>query len=181
MNTPSDPLTQQPSRQEIMRDLVVVTGHGENWIGPSVEEVCAVMEQPGGGILCTATACGPERMRIAAEKAMNSAPLENIDLATPKDVLVLILVRKDGAKLAEAGKALCVIQAQAPRARIDFCWYNDDAPGDEARVSVWVSLARSATPDEHISVSQVQRRLGIGYNAALHLARQMRERSRSEY
>ena len=180
MNTPSEPLAQKPSRQEITRDLAVVTGHGENWIGLSVEEVRAVIEQPDGGILCTATACGPERMRIAAEKAMNSAPLENIDLATPKDVLVLILARKGSTKLTEAGKALRVIQAQVPRARIDFCWYNDDAPGNEARVSIWVSLARSATPDEHISVSHMQRRFRMGYNAALHLTRQMRERSRSE-
>ena len=85
----------------------------------------------------TATASGPDRARIAAEKAVACPLLEGIDLSGARGVLVLITAARGSLKLNESKTAMEAIRHYAsPEAQTIYGAAYDDALGDEIRVTV---------------------------------------------
>ena len=101
------------------------------------EDVRTVMGELGKAMMGTATADGPDRARIAAEKAVACPLLEGIDLSGAKGVLVLITAAKGSLKLSESRVAMTAIRKFAsPDAHVIYGTAYDDNLGDQIRVTV---------------------------------------------
>lgn len=101
------------------------------------EDVRTVMGELGKAMMGTATAEGPDRARIAAEKAVACPLLEGIDLSGAKGVLVLITAAKGSLKLSESRVAMTAIRKFAsPDAHVIYGTAYDDNLGDQIRVTV---------------------------------------------
>ncbi len=101
------------------------------------EDVRTVMGELGKAMMGTATADGPDRARIAAEKAVACPLLEGIDLSGAKGVLVLITAAKGSLKLSESRVAMTAIRKFAsPDAHVIYGTAYDDNLGEQIRVTV---------------------------------------------
>lgn len=133
---------------DVLRDAVggiaeIITGYGE--INVDFEDVRTVMSTRGRAVMGTATAAGPDRARIAAEKAISCPLLEGVDLAGAKGVLLLLSGSRDTLSVREGREASQVVRAYAHKeARIKTgIAFNDDL-GDEIRVTLLVTGLRGA-------------------------------------
>ncbi len=107
------------------------------FVNVDFEDVRTVMSEPGKAMMGTATASGPDRARIAAEKAVACPLLEGIDLSGARGVLVLITAARGSLKLNESKTAMEAIRHYAsPEAQTIYGAAYDDALGDEIRVTV---------------------------------------------
>jgi cell division protein FtsZ len=109
----------------------------EALVNVDFEDVRTVMSEQGKAMMGTASACGPDRARIAAEQAVACPLLEGIDMSGAKGVLVLITAAKGALKLSESREAMNTIRAYASNdAHVIYGTAYDDALGDEIRVTV---------------------------------------------
>jgi cell division protein FtsZ len=110
------------------------------------EDVKTVMGEHGKAMMGTATASGLDRARIAAEQAVASPLLEGVDLSGARGVLVNITASKT-LKMKETREVMNTIRAfAADDATVIFGAVNDEAMGDELRVTVVATgLGRSAS------------------------------------
>ena len=99
-------------------------------------DVKTVMSEMGMAMMGSATATGEDRARIAAEQAIRSPLLENVDLSGARGVLVNITASMDMA-LGEVHDAMAVIHSfTAKDATVIFGNVFDDNMGDELRVTI---------------------------------------------
>ena len=109
----------------------------EALVNVDFEDVRTVMSEQGKAMMGTASACGADRARIAAEQAVACPLLEGVDMSGAKGVLVLITAAKGGLKLSESREAMNTIRAYASNdAHVIYGTAYDDALGDEIRVTV---------------------------------------------
>jgi cell division protein FtsZ len=109
----------------------------EALVNVDFEDVRTVMSEQGKAMMGTASACGPDRARIAAEQAVACPLLEGVDMSGAKGVLVLITAAKGGLKLSESREAMNTIRAYASNdAHVIYGTAYDDSLGDEIRVTV---------------------------------------------
>ena len=113
----------------------IISEYGQ--VNVDFEDVRTVMSEPGKAIMGTASASGPDRARIAAEKAVACPLLEGIDLSGAKGVVVVITASRKSLKLSESRTAVETIRHYASsEAEIIYGSNYDDALGDEIRVTV---------------------------------------------
>ncbi len=101
------------------------------------EDVQTVMGESGKAMMGTATSTGPDRARIAAEKAIACKLLDSDDLAGAKAVLVLISATRQSLKLAEIRSAMDAVREytdKEPHLIFGTAW--DESLGDNIRVTV---------------------------------------------
>ncbi len=162
---------------DVLRDAVggiveIITGYGE--INVDFQDVCTVMSARGRAVMGTATASGPDRARIAAEKAIACPLLEGADLAGAKGVLLLLSGSRDTLSIKEGREASKVVRAYAQDdAKIKTgIAFNDDL-GDEIRVTLLVTGLRGAEHAMRQPMTVMQGGLRNGtdggvYGSALH-------------
>ena len=108
----------------------------EGMVNVDFEDVKTVMGEQGKAMMGTATACGPDRARIAAEQAVRSPLLEGVDLSGARGILVNITA-SSSLKLKETKIAMETIRNFAAEdATIIFGTVYDEEMADEMRVTV---------------------------------------------
>lgn len=108
----------------------------EGMVNVDFEDVKTVMGEQGKAMMGTATACGPDRARIAAEQAVRSPLLEGVDLSGARGILVNITA-SSSLKLKETKIAMETIRTFAAEdATIIFGTVYDEEMADEMRVTV---------------------------------------------
>ena len=109
-------------------------------------DVRTVMSEVGMAMMGSATANGPDRARLAAERAVASPLLEEVNLAGARGVLVNITA-SSGLKMKEYHDVMETIKAfTAEDAMVIVGTVIDDAMGDELRVTmIATGLGGSAT------------------------------------
>ena len=108
----------------------------EGMVNVDFEDVKTVMGEQGKAMMGTATACGPDRARIAAEQAVRSPLLEGVDLSGARGILVNITA-SSSLKLKETKIAMETIRTLAAEdATIIFGTVYDEEMADEMRVTV---------------------------------------------
>ncbi len=108
----------------------------EGMVNVDFEDVKTVMVEQGKAMMGTATACGPDRARIAAEQAVRSPLLEGVDLSGARGILVNITA-SSSLKLKETKIAMETIRIFAAEdATIIFGTVYDEEMADEMRVTV---------------------------------------------
>ncbi len=108
----------------------------EGMVNVDFEDVKTVMVEQGKAMMGTATACGPDRARIAAEQAVRSPLLEGVDLSGARGILVNITA-SNSLKLKETKIAMETIRIFAAEdATIIFGTVYDEEMADEMRVTV---------------------------------------------
>jgi cell division protein FtsZ len=144
------------------------------FVNVDFEDVRTVMGEPGKAMMGTATADGPDRARLAAEKAVACPLLEGIDLSGAKGVLVLVTASKGSLKLNESKEAMNTIRAYASsEAQIIYGAAYDDALGDEIRVTVIATgLSRQGARRQPITVVQGGLRTGTDNQPIAHAGHQ---------
>jgi cell division protein FtsZ len=110
------------------------------------EDVKTVMSEHGKAMMGTATAAGTDRARVAAEQAVASPLLEGVDLSGARGVLVNITA-SGSLKMKETREVMDTIREFAAEdATVIFGTVNDDAMGDELRVTVVATGLGRAVP-----------------------------------
>ena len=108
----------------------------EGMVNVDFEDVKTVMGEQGKAMMGTATACGPDRARIAAEQAVRSPLLEGVDLSGARGILVNITA-SSSLKLKDTKIAMETIRTFAAEdATIIFGTVYDEEMADEMRVTV---------------------------------------------
>jgi cell division protein FtsZ len=98
-------------------------------------DVRTVMKDSGAAIMGTGRATGEDRARVAAEQAIRSPLLEDVDIAGSRAVLVYLSAGSVGRE--DLGGAMGYIHdAAGPQAHVFFGFTNDEDLGDELRVTV---------------------------------------------
>lgn len=106
-------------------------------VGVDFEDVRTVLGVPGKAVIGAALACGPDRARIAAERAVASPLFEGVNLANAQSVLVLVSAVQGRFKLSDSKSAMTTIRASAsPEAHVIYGTTYDDELGDAIRVTV---------------------------------------------
>ena len=101
------------------------------------EDVRTVMEEPGRAKIGTAVAAGPDRARIAAERAMACPLLDGIDLSAAGGLLVLVSAAYGTLRLGECKLAMNTIRAHASStAHVIYGTFHGDDLGNQIRVTV---------------------------------------------
>ena len=101
------------------------------------EDVRTVMGEMGRAMMGSASACGVDRARIAAEQAVASPLLEGINLSGAKGVLVNITAAKGGLRMKEVNEVMNTVKAFAAEdAHIIFGAVYDELMDDALRVTV---------------------------------------------
>ncbi|MFA6061332.1 MAG: cell division protein FtsZ [Gallionella sp.] len=98
-------------------------------------DVRTVMSENGMAMMGSAVASGPDRARVAAERAIASPLLEDMDLTGARGVLVNI-TSSSSLKLREMDEVMACVQFAAAEATIIQGSVFDEAMGDELRVTV---------------------------------------------
>src|SRR5438876_5076247 len=99
-------------------------------------DVRTVMSEVGMAMMGSATATGVDRARLAAERAVASPLLEEVNLAGARGVLVNITA-SSGLKMKEYHQAMNTIKEfTADEALVIVCTVIDYAMGDELRVTM---------------------------------------------
>jgi cell division protein FtsZ len=100
------------------------------------EDVKTVMSEHGKAMMGTATACGIDRARVAAEQAVASPLLEGVDLSGARGVLVNISA-SGSLKMRETREVMTTIREfAADDATVIFGTVCDESMGDGLRVTV---------------------------------------------
>ena len=133
------------------------------------EDVRTVMKEPGKAIMGMATASGPDRARIAAEKAVASPLLEGVNLVGARGALVLVSATRESLKANELKMAGEAIQHYADLdVEAIYGAAYDDTLGDEIRVTVLITGLSNPEEANQNSMSVLQGGLRTGTdNAAL--------------
>lgn len=98
-------------------------------------DVCTVMSENGMAMMGSAVASGPDRARIAAERAIASPLLEDMDLTGARGVLVNI-TSTSSLKLREMDEVMACVQFAAEEATVILGSVFDETMGDDLRVTV---------------------------------------------
>jgi cell division protein FtsZ len=99
-------------------------------------DVRTVMSEVGMAMMGSATASGPDRARVAAERAVASPLLEEVNLSGARGVLVNITA-SSGLKMKEYHQVMETIKAfTADEALVIIGTVIDDSIGDELRVTM---------------------------------------------
>lgn len=98
-------------------------------------DVRTVMSETGMAMMGSAVASGPDRARIAAESAIASPLLEDMDLTGARGVLVNI-TSSSSLKLREMDEVMACVKFAAAEATIIQGSVFDETMGDELRVTV---------------------------------------------
>ena len=132
-------------------------------------DVCTLMSENGMAMMGSATASGPERAKLAAERAMSSPLLEDVDLAGARGVLVNIS-SNCSLTLKEYREVTNSVQFAIEDATVIVGSVFDEGMGDELRVTIvatglgapaksrqpkpeLVSWERTGTHDEPVNVN----------------------------
>jgi len=121
-------------------------------------DVRTVMSENGMAMMGSAIANGPDRARIAAERAIASPLLEDMDMSGARGVLVNI-TSSSNLKLKEIDDVMECVQFAAEEATVIVGSVFDDAMGDELRVTVVATglggpVARKQPKPEVVYVSE---------------------------
>jgi cell division protein FtsZ len=127
-------------------------------------DVRTVMSENGMAMMGSAVASGPDRARIAAERAIASPLLEDVDMTGARGVLVNI-TSTNSLKLREMEEVMACVQFAAEEATVILGSVFDESMGDELRVTVVATglgspLSRKASKPEVVYVDQDYRRTG---------------------
>jgi len=132
-------------------------------------DVCTLMSENGMAMMGSATASGPDRAKLAAERAMSSPLLEDVNLAGARGVLVNIS-SNSSLTLREYREVTNSVQFAIEDATVIVGSVFDESMGDELRVTIvatglgslaknkqpkpeLVSWERTGTHDEPINVN----------------------------
>jgi cell division protein FtsZ len=100
-------------------------------------DVRTLMSENGMAMMGSHTATGAERAREAAEGAMASPLLEDVDLSGARGVLVNITASSDSFDMREFDEVMrCVHGVAAEDATVIFGQVYDESMGDELRVTI---------------------------------------------
>lgn len=127
------------SMNNIVREIVsgmtaMITIQG--LVGVDFEDVRTVMENMGLGMIGVATATGADRARIAAQNAITSPLLKDIDLAVAQGLLVSISASR-GLKMKEINEVMNTVrESVAEDAHIIFGTSYDESLGRNIQVSI---------------------------------------------
>ena len=93
---------------------------------------------------CPRWATGPDRGRIAAERALASPLFEGVDLSGAKGVLVLVSAANGLLKLRESKLAINTVRAYASAdANVIYGTAQDDSLGKQIRITVVATGVKS--------------------------------------
>lgn len=110
--------------------------HTPGNINVDFEDLKTVMAERGTAIIGLATASGPDRTRVAAEKAITSPLLEGANLQGARGLLVYF-TGSESITLAEIREAMAVLNTFVHRsATVIFGSAMDESMGDEVRVTL---------------------------------------------
>ncbi|HEX5338678.1 MAG TPA: cell division protein FtsZ [Gallionella sp.] len=98
-------------------------------------DVKTVMSENGMAMMGSAIASGPDRARVAAERAIASPLLEDVDMSGARGVLVNI-TSSSSLKLKEIDDVMECVQFAAEEATVIVGSVFDDVMGEELRVTV---------------------------------------------
>ncbi len=98
-------------------------------------DVCTVMSENGMAMMGSAVASGPDRAKIAAERAIASPLLEDMDLTGARGVLVNI-TSTSSLKLREMDEVMACVKFAAEEATVILGSVFDESMGDDLRVTV---------------------------------------------
>lgn len=98
-------------------------------------DVKTVMSENGMAMMGSAIASGPDRARLAAESAIASPLLEDIDMSDARGVLVNI-TSSNSLRLKEINDVMECVQFAAEEATVIVGSVFDEAMGDDLRVTV---------------------------------------------
>ena len=123
--------------------------HTPGTINVDFEDLKTVMSERGSAIIGLATASGPDRARVAAEKAIACPLLEGANLQGARGMLVYF-TGDDSLTLAEIREAMGVLNTfVAKQANVIFGSAISEEMGDEVRVTVVATgLDRPFEPGE---------------------------------
>jgi cell division protein FtsZ len=134
-------------------DLITIPGE----VNLDFNDVRTVMREGGDALMGTAEAIGENRATAAAEKALNSPLLDNINVAGAKGVLVNISASSD-LRLFEVDKAVTLItEAVGQEANIIWGTVLDDSMEDVLRVTV-IATGFNSSSKEAIKAAQAPAR-----------------------
>ncbi len=127
-------------------------------------DVRTVMSENGMAMMGSAVASGPDRARIAAERAIASPLLEDVDMTGARGVLVNI-TSTSSLKVREMEEVMACVQFAAEEATVILGSVFDETMGDELRVTVvatglGVPLERKMPKPEIVYVNQEVKRTG---------------------
>lgn len=111
----------------------VITAPG--MINVDFADVRTVMSENGMAMMGSAVASGPDRARVAAERAIASPLLEEMDLNGARGVLVNI-TSTSSLKLREMDEVMACVQFAAEDATVILGSVFDESMGDDLRVTV---------------------------------------------
>jgi len=122
-------------------------------------DVCTVMSENGMAMMGSAVASGPDRARIAAERAIASPLLEDMDLTGARGVLVNI-TSTSSLKLREMDEVMACVQFAAEEATVILGSVFDESMGDDLRVTVVATGLGGSKKLELVYVEQESKRTG---------------------
>ncbi|MFA6970949.1 MAG: cell division protein FtsZ [Gallionella sp.] len=127
-------------------------------------DVRTVMSENGMAMMGSAVASGPDRARIAAERAIASPLLEDVDMTGARGVLVNI-TSTSSLKVREMEEVMACVQFAAEEATVILGSVFDESMGDELRVTVVATglgllLERKQAKPEIVYVDQDYKRTG---------------------
>jgi cell division protein FtsZ len=127
-------------------------------------DVRTVMSENGMAMMGSAVASGADRARIAAERAIASPLLEDIDMTGARGVLVNI-TSTSSLKVREMEEVMACVQFAAEEATVILGSVFDESMGDELRVTVVATglgmpLARKQVKPEIVYQNQDYQRTG---------------------
>ena len=113
--------------------IVNVPGH----VGIDLEDVRTVIGKSGIAMLGTGVAEGPDRSRLAAERAMACPMTECLEISTASGVFVMISAAKGSLRLSESKYAMNTIRTKVSTdAQVIYGTVEDDGLGEKIRVTV---------------------------------------------
>lgn len=98
-------------------------------------DVATVMSENGMAMMGSAVASGPDRARVAAERAIASPLLEDVDMTGARGVLVNI-TSTSALKVREMEEVMACVKFAAEEATVILGSVFDESMGDELRVTV---------------------------------------------
>ncbi len=127
-------------------------------------DVRTVMSENGMAMMGSAVASGPDRARMAAERAIASPLLEDVDMTGARGVLVNI-TSTSSLKVREMEEVMACVQFAAEEATVILGSVFDESMGDELRVTVVATglglpLERKMTKPAIVYVDQDYKRTG---------------------
>ncbi len=127
-------------------------------------DVRTVMSENGMAMMGSAVASGPDRAKIAAERAIASPLLEDVDMTGARGVLVNI-TSSSSLKVSEMEDVMNCVQFAAEEATVILGSVFDESMCDELRVTVVATglggpLERKMTKPEVVYVDQDYKRTG---------------------